>query len=97
MQKTGIWHMPLGNFIRSVIGLDIEVVNGLFADYISKENLRPEQITFIKTLINYLNVNGTLDKSLLVKPPFNEAHDAGIMGVFDDETDVRHIITIMIP
>ncbi|WP_157208835.1 DEAD/DEAH box helicase family protein [Mariniflexile maritimum] len=88
-------NMPLGNFIRSVIGLDIEVVNGLFADYISKENLRPEQITFIKTLINYLNVNGTLDKSLLVKPPFNEAHDAGIMGVFDDESDVRHIISII--
>ena len=88
-------NMPLGNFIRSVIGLDIEVVNRLFADFISKENLKPEQITFIRTLINYLNVNGTLDKSLLVKPPFNEAHDAGIIGVFDDESDVRRIISII--
>lgn len=86
--------MPLGNFIRSVVGLDIEVVNSLFADYINKENLKPEQITFIKTLINYLNVNGTLDKSLLVKPPFNESHDEGIIGVFD-ETNVRQIISII--
>ena len=87
--------MPLGNFIRSIVGLDIEVVNQLFSDYIQQENLKPEQITFIKTLIDYLNVNGTLDKSLLVKAPFNEAHDAGIIGVFNDESDVRQIISII--
>ncbi|WOD44915.1 DEAD/DEAH box helicase family protein [Hwangdonia lutea] len=87
--------MPLGNFIRSIVGLDIEVVNQLFADFINNENLSAAQITFIKTLIDYLNVNGTLDKSLLVKPPFNEAHDAGIIGLFQDESDVRQIISII--
>jgi len=87
--------LPLGKFVRSIVGLDLEVVNGLFADYIQTENLNPQQITFIQTLINFLNVNGTLDKSLLVKPPFTENHDEGIFGLFKDEGEVRHIISLI--
>ena len=85
---------PLGKFIRSVVGLDIEVVNGLFANFIEDKNLKPVQITFIQTLINYLNTNGTLDKKLLTKPPFNEASDDGIIGLFDDNK-VRDIVSII--
>ena len=86
--------LPLGKFIRSIVGLDIEVVNTLFANYIQNENLQPAQISFISKLINYLNTNGTLDKSLLVKPPFTETHDNGIIGVFSNEEDIRKIISI---
>lgn len=93
--KREYGEVPLGNFIRSVIGLDIEVVNRLFSNYIQDEDLKPNQITFIQTLINYLNVNGTLEKSLLVKPPFNETHDEGVIGIFEDEKDVRDIISII--
>ncbi|WP_226990081.1 DEAD/DEAH box helicase family protein [Cellulophaga baltica] len=87
--------LPLGKFVRSILGLDLEVVNGLFSDFIQKENLNPQQITFIQTLINFLNVNGTLDKSLLVKPPFTENHDEGIFGLFKDESEVRGIISLI--
>ncbi|PTX61117.1 type I restriction enzyme R subunit [Kordia periserrulae] len=93
--KREYGEVSLGNFIRSIVGLDIGVVNTLFSEYIQNENLQPNQITFIQTLINYLNVNGTLDKSLLVKPPFNETHDDGIIGIFDDEKDIRGIISII--
>jgi len=85
---------PLGKFIRSVVGLDIEVVNGLFANFIEDKNLKPVQITFIQTLINYLNSNGTLDKKLLTQPPFNEASDDGIIGLFEDNK-VRDIVSII--
>ena len=87
--------LPLGKFIRTIIGLDIEVVNNLFAEYIQNQNLQPTQISFLNTLINYLNTNGTLDKSLLVKPPFTESHDDGIIGVFSNENDIRKIISIV--
>ncbi|MDA9089722.1 DEAD/DEAH box helicase family protein [Maribacter arcticus] len=87
-------NQPLGKFIRSVVGLDIEVVNMLFADFIADKNLKPVQITFIQTLINYLNTNGTLDKKLLTQPPFNESSDDGIIGLFDD-TNVREIVSII--
>ncbi|WP_100614447.1 DEAD/DEAH box helicase family protein [Confluentibacter citreus] len=85
---------PLGKFIRSVVGLDIEVVNGLFANFIQDKNLKSVQITFIQTLINYLNNNGTLDKKLLTQPPFNEASDDGIIGLFEDNK-VREIVSII--
>jgi len=85
---------PLGIFIRSIVGLDIEVVNSLFANFIEDKNLKPVQITFIQTLINYLNNNGTLDKKLLTQPPFNEASDDGIIGLFE-EHDVRKIVSII--
>ncbi len=85
---------PLGKFIRSVIGLDIEIVNSLFANFIDDKNLKSVQITFIQTLINYLNVNGTLDKKLLTKPPFNEANDSGVIGLFEDD-DVRKIVSLI--
>ncbi|MGP1994073.1 DEAD/DEAH box helicase family protein [Zobellia laminariae] len=87
-------NQPLGKFIRSVVGLDIEVVNKLFADFIADKNLKPVQITFIQTLINYLNTNGTLDKGLLTQPPFNESSDDGIIGLFDDY-NVRQIVSII--
>lgn len=85
---------PLGKFIRSVVGLDIEIVNRLFANFIEDKNLKPAQITFIQTLINYLNNNGTLDKKLLTQPPFNEASDDGIIGLFEDNK-VREIVSII--
>jgi type I restriction enzyme, R subunit len=85
---------PLGKFIRSVVGLDIAVVNGLFANFIQDKNLKPVQITFIQTLINYLNNNGTLEKKLLTQPPFNEASDDGIIGLFEDNK-VREIVSII--
>jgi type I restriction enzyme R subunit len=76
------------------VGLDIEVVNNLFAKFIQDENLKPIQITFIQTLINYLNTNGTLDKKLLTQPPFNEASDDGIIGLFEDD-EVKEIVSLI--
>lgn len=87
--------MPLGKFIRSIVGLDIEIVNSLFTSFIQSEKLNATQITFVNKLINYLNKNGTLDKNLLVKPPFNENHEEGIIGVFEDESEVRQLISII--
>lgn len=86
--------LPLGKFIRSIVGLDIEIVNRLFATYIQDKNLKPIQITFLQTLINYLNVNGTLDKKLLTQPPFNDHHDNGIIGLFEEQ-DVRKIVSLI--
>lgn len=86
---------PLGKFVRKIIGLDIEVANQLFSELIQTENLNADQITFINSVVNYLNVNGTIDKSLLTKPPFNENHDKGIFGVFGEEEKIVRIISIL--
>ncbi len=86
---------PLGKFVRKIIGLDIEVANQLFSELIKVENLNANQITFINSIVNYLNVNGTIDKSLLTKPPFNESHDKGIFGIFIEEDKIVQIISIL--
>ena len=41
---------------------------------------------FVDLIIQHLNRNGTIDKRLLFESPFNEAHDEGLVGVFDDSS-----------
>lgn len=94
--ETEYGKQPLGKFVRKIIGLDIETANNLFSELIQSENLTANQITFTNTIISYLNKNGTLDKSLLTKPPFNESFDKGIFGAFkDDENKIVKIISII--
>lgn len=78
---------PLGMFVRKILGLDIEAANQHFATFIQEENLNANQITFVKTIIDYLNKNGILDKKMLTQSPFNAQNDNGIFGIFQDEED----------
>lgn len=78
---------PLGMFVRKILGLDIEAANAHFATFIQEESLNANQITFVKTIIDYLNKNGILDKKMLTQSPFNAQNDNGIFGVFENEDD----------
>ena len=74
-----------GAFIRSVTGVEESVLNEAFANFLQVGELRANQMTFINTIISYLSKNGTIDKSMLYKPPFTDQNDQGIDGVFDIE------------
>lgn len=76
--------MPLGKFIRSLLGLDKAAANQLFSEFIQSGNLTADQITFINNIISFLTQNGTIDKAMLFEPPFTNINDQGITGVFDD-------------
>lgn len=86
---------PLGKFVRNIVGLDIEVTNLLFADFISKGNLNANQITFIQKIITYLNQKGVIEKQLLTQSPFNEQHDQGVFGIFPEEDKFDTIIRVI--
>ena len=75
---------PLGEFVRSIVGLDANAAQAAFADFISAGNLRADQMTFVNTIISYLTKNGTIDKSMLFEPPFTDIHDQGLLGIFED-------------
>ncbi len=92
---TEYGEQPLGKFVRNIIGLDIEIANQLFADFILKGNLNANQITFIHKIITYLNQKGVLEKQLLTQSPFNEQHDQGIFGIFPEEDKVIQIIKVI--
>ena len=93
MEEMGT-NQPLGVFIRSILGLDVNAAKKAFADFLSKGNLRADQITFIDNIIRHLTYNGTILKSMLVEPPFTDINDQGIFGVFEDE-EVDKIISII--
>lgn len=86
---------PLGKFVRNIIGLDIEVANQLFADFISKGNLNANQILFIQKIIHYLNQKGVIEKQLLTQAPFNEQHDQGVFGIFPEEDQLVKVIQLI--
>lgn len=75
---------PLGKFVRSILGMEISAANAAFAEFLQVGNLRAEQMTFIKNIINFLTKNGTIDKSMLFEPPFTDFHQDGVIGLFDD-------------
>jgi type I restriction enzyme R subunit len=87
---------PLGMFVRKILGLDIEAAREHFAKFIKEENLNGNQITFVRTIIDYLNKNGVLDTKMLTQSPFNNQNDNGIIGIFQDEDDKIYKITHLI-
>jgi type I restriction enzyme, R subunit len=87
-------NLPLGKFIRSILGLDKSAANQLFSEFIQTGNLTANQITFINNIINFLTKNGMIEKSMLFEPPFTDINDQGITGVFD-EVQVVKIIRII--
>ncbi|KAF5039266.1 hypothetical protein DSECCO2_545740 [anaerobic digester metagenome] len=80
---------PLGVFIRSIVGLDISAANDAFSEFLQKGNLRADQMTFIKNIIDFLTKNGTIDKAMLFEQPFTDINDMGILGVFDDADTMK--------
>lgn len=85
---------PLGKFIRSIIGLDINAAQEAFADFLHKGTLRADQMTFIEKIIKHLSINGTIDPAMLYEPPFTDMNDFGLNGVFED-VDAYKIISIV--
>ncbi len=85
---------PLGVFIRSIIGMDSKAARAAFGDFLSKVNLRADQIRFIDQIIQHLTVRGIIEKRMLAEPPFTDVNDQGIFGVFD-ENDQDRIISIV--
>jgi type I restriction enzyme R subunit len=85
---------PLGEFIRSIIGLDSSAAQAAFSDFLQAGNLRADQMTFIQNIIDYLTVNGTLEKDMLFESPFTDINDQGLFGIFDDAEagKIIHII-----
>ena len=52
------------------------------------------QIGFINAIIDYLSVNGTIDKRMLFDKPFTDIDYRGISGVFNS-ADTAKVISII--
>lgn len=85
---------PLGRFIRGIVGLDISAAQKAFAEFLQSGNLSADQMKFIDNIIQHLNRNGTIEKTLLFEPPFNDSHNDGLFGIFEDH-DATKIISLL--
>jgi type I restriction enzyme R subunit len=85
---------PLGTFIRSILGMNIEAANKAFASFINSATLSADQMTFINKIVQFLTKNGRIEKRMLFEPPFTEQHQDGVIGIFDD-AQASKIISIV--
>lgn len=75
----------LGEFIRSIVGLDRGTAQGLFAEFLDGSRFSAEQIRFVQQIIEHLTRNGAMDPALLYEAPYTDAAPSGVDGVFGDE------------
>jgi type I restriction enzyme, R subunit len=85
---------PLGQFIRSIVGLDKESVNIAFSRFVNDPTLNSTQIRFVNLIIQYLSTNGYLTSDKLFEPPFTDLSSNGLLGVFSREGAQEVIYTI---
>lgn len=84
----------LGEFVRSVVGLDRGAAVSAFGDFLSNTTYNATQIQFVNQIIDYLTQNGVMDPKLLYEPPFTHISNNGLDGVFDDK-DADKIVDVI--
>jgi len=82
---------PLGKFIRSITGLDVNAAKEAFSDFLNAGNLSADQISFINMIIDYLTMNGIIEADMLFEEPFTKFHIQGIAGLFDTTHTIKII------
>lgn len=93
--KSLMGNLGLGEFIRSIVGLDNQEIEKVFAQYLDENNFNANQIRFIDKIISYLRINGTmLDIGTLYEAPFTDINAEGIDGVFSSK-DADNIIYLI--
>ena len=74
---------PLGEFVREIIGLDMNAAKEAFSEYLTNANLDSRQIYFVNQIVEYIVHNGMLkDFSVLQESPFTDR--GSIVEIFDD-------------
>jgi len=76
---------PLGEFVREIVGLDMNAAKAAFASFLNDTNLDSRQIYFVNQIVEYIVQNGMMkDLSVLQEPPFTD--QGSIVEVFTDLT-----------
>jgi len=85
---------PLGEFVRSIVGLDMNAAKEAFSQYLDEANLDSRQIYFVNQIVEYIVHNGLMkDLSVLQDSPFTDR--GSIVDIFSDLTvwnGIRKII-----
>lgn len=76
---------PLGEFVREIVGLDMNAAKEAFSEYLNEARLDSRQIYFVNQIVEYIVHNGLLkDLSVLQESPFTD--QGSVVDVFTDMT-----------
>ena len=85
---------PLGELVRSIVGLDQRAANEAFSQFLNDAEMDSRQMYFVRQIVNYIVKNGTMkDLSVLQESPFTDQGE--IAELFDDVAvfmDLRAVI-----
>ena len=74
---------PLGEFVREIVGLDMNAAKEAFAQYLNDASLDSRQIYFVNQIVEYIVHNGMMkDLSVLQEAPFTD--HGSIVEVFTE-------------
>ena len=83
--ESEIGAKPLGEFVREIVGLDMNAAKEAFSQYLNDANLDSRQICFVNQIVEYIVHNGMMkDLSVFQEPPFTDQRS--IVEVFTDLT-----------
>lgn len=85
---------PLGEFVREIVGLDMNAAKEAFSEYLNEANLDSRQIYFVNQIVEYIVHNGMMkDLSVLQESPFTDK--GSVVEIFTDLTvwmGIRRVI-----
>ena len=76
---------PLGEFVREIVGLDMNAAKEAFSEYLNSTSLDSRQIYFVNQIVEYIVHNGMMkDLSVLQESPFTD--QGSVVEIFTDLT-----------
>lgn len=74
---------PLGEFVREIVGLEMNAAKEAFSEYLNEANLDSRQIYFVNQIVEYIVHNGLMkDLSVLQESPFTD--QGSVVDIFTD-------------
>ena len=84
---------PLGEFVREIVGLDMNAAKQAFGRYANGENLDSRQMYFVNQIVEYIVHNGMMkDLSVLQNAPFTDC--GSVVEIFTESAwaEIRKVI-----
>ena len=74
---------PLGEFVREIVGLDMNAAKEAFSEFLGSNTLDERQIYFVNQIVEYIVHNGVMkDLSVLQDAPFTDK--GSVVEIFTD-------------
>lgn len=86
---------PLGEFVREIVGLDMNAAKEAFSKYLDEREMNRNQIYFVNQIVEFIVRNGMMkDLSVLQESPFID--QGNVVELFGDNialwSDIRNVI-----